>query len=63
MLSSVDRFNLQTKKWEQLPKMNVARKQPGAAAINGDVYVFCGENPGAIHNSIEKLSNAAGIRN
>ena len=43
--------------------MNIARKQPGAAAINGDVYVFCGENSNAILNSIEKLSNAAGGRN
>jgi len=42
VLSSVERFNLQTKNWEQMPQLTNARQSAGACALNGSVYVFCG---------------------
>ena len=42
ILNSVDRFNIQAKKWELMPQMNLARQGAGSCAMNGEVYVFCG---------------------
>lgn len=42
VLSSAERFNLQTKKWENMPKLAISRQSAGACALNGSVYVFCG---------------------
>ena len=62
-LNSIDRFNIQAKRWDQLPPMNIARQAAGSCTMNGDLYVFCGaSNNYAILNSIEKLGNACGIK-
>ena len=62
ILNSVDRFNIQAKKWETMPQMNIARQGAGSCSMKGEVYVFCGvTNNYVILNSVEKLTNAGGI--
>ena len=63
ILSSVDRFDIKHKKWEQMPQMNIARQGAGSCSFDGQVYVFCGAtNNYGILNSIEKLGSAGSTK-
>ena len=57
---SAQRFNLQTKLWEAMPQMNEPRANAGSVALNGTVYVFCGQKGEDSLNSVEKMVNAGG---
>ena len=54
------RFELTTQTWQQLPDMNVARSHHASCSLDGNVYVFCGQDRNQEPlNSIEVLEDTA----
>ena len=54
------RFEMSTQTWQQLPDMNVARSHHASCSLDGNVYVFCGQDRNQEPlNSIEVLEDTA----
>ncbi|KAL4705149.1 hypothetical protein ACJJTC_018720 [Scirpophaga incertulas] len=69
ILSSVLKFDLHTREWEELASMGIARIQPGVASLGGRVYAVGGEQGsqilanGEVYDPlIDKWSNIAPMK-
>jgi N-acetylneuraminic acid mutarotase len=51
--AALEAFSTATNGWERLPDMPTARGGIAAAALNGKLYVFGGENPGVFPHTEE----------
>ena len=59
--NSVSRISIEAGNWEELPPLNIARKDHASCAIDRAVFVFCGTagDRRMSLNSIEKLNCSA----
>ena len=58
ILNIVERFDFTTRKWESVPCMTVARRNPSSCCLNSSLYVMCGTGYTYSNlNSIDKFTN------